>query len=79
MFVGKEFVVGHFSENIVQHLLDDQSECLENGALKFVENVLPIFVQENVGGVAQQFVAVVQIAEMGPHSVPKTNTTVVMI
>lgn len=51
-------------EHVDQRLLDDQRETVEDQRSQFPVDVLPVLVQERVGAVAQQLVAVVQILEI---------------
>lgn len=51
-------------EYILQQLLYDQCETVEDQRSQLLVDVLPVLVQERVGAVAQQLIAVVQVVEV---------------
>lgn len=69
LFLQKQLLIWHLRENVIQHLLHNQCECLENGAFQLIEYIFPIFIQKKIGCIAQHLISVVQIIEMCPHSV----------
>lgn len=54
----------NFTEYVVEDSLYNQTERIEYGMFQFIENFFPIFVQEQIRTVTEDFVAVVQIVQL---------------
>lgn len=54
--------------HIIQHSLCDEWKCIEYGSFQFIENVMPIFIQEAICCFTQYTITIEQIIEICIHS-----------
>lgn len=62
--ISEDVIVWRLIENITKCIFYNQCECIENIGTNFFKDVIPIFVQETICAVTQQFITVVKVLEV---------------